>query len=147
MRIKVLYTLFGISLGFLLALGAHSYLQSEITAENIQHASNIIGLEFSPAERDSMIEELQNSRESYQTLRDLELDNSVPPALNFNPIPAGKTFNKTEQPENWNIPTDVALPDDRSDLAFYTVKELASLIKQPQNFSSVELTQFFLWIA
>jgi len=143
MKTNILYTLFGLSLGFVLAFGAQSYLNSEITAEDIQHASNIIGLKFTAAEKDSMIEELQSSRESYQTLRDLELDNSVPPALNFNPIPAGKTFDKTEQPENWNIPKDVSLPNDRSELAFYSVKELASLIKQ-QKISSVELTKFFL---
>ena len=143
MRTKLLYTLFGISLGFLLAFGAQSYLQSEITAEDIQHASNIIGLDFTAAEQDSMIEELQNSRDAYQTLRDLELNNSVPPALNFNPIPIGKTFNKTERPEDWNIPDDVTLPENRSDLAFYTVKELASLIKQ-RKISSVELTRFFM---
>ncbi len=143
MKTNILYTLFGLSLGFVLAFGAQSYLNSEVTAEDIQHASNIIGLKFTAAEKDSMIEELQSSRESYQTLRDLELDNSVPPALNFNPIPAGKTFDKTEQPENWNIPKDVSLPNDRSELAFYSIKELASLIKQ-QKISSVELTKFFL---
>lgn len=143
MKNKIFYTLFGISLGFVLAFGARSYLQSEITPEDIQHASDLIGLEFTAAEKDSMIEELQNSRESYQTLRNLKLDNSVSPALIFNPIPTGKTFHKTEQPENWNIPKDVALPKDRSELAFYTVKELASLIKQ-RKISSVELTKFFL---
>jgi len=143
MRAKLYYTFFGISLGFLLAFGAQSYLNSEITAENIQHASNLIGLEFSPAERDSMIDELQNSRESYKELRDLTLKNSTPPALHFNPIPAGKTFDKTDRPEKWNIPTDIEMPEDRSELAFYTVKELASLIKN-QKISSVELTQFFL---
>jgi len=143
MQSKISYTLLGISLGFILAFGAQTYFASDITTKDIAHASNIIGLEFTPAEQDSMIDELENSRESYQTLRDLKLDNSVPPALNFNPIPAGKTFQKTQQPENWNIPKDVQLPKDISDLAFYTVKELASLIKQ-QKITSVELTRFFL---
>jgi Asp-tRNA(Asn)/Glu-tRNA(Gln) amidotransferase A subunit family amidase len=143
MKTNVRYTLFGISLGFLLAFGTATYLQSEITVENIQHASNIIGLEFTVAEKDSMIEELQNNREAYQGIRDLELENSIPPALNFNPIPAGRTFDKTDQPNNWGIPQNVTLPDKRTDLAFYTVEELASLIKQ-QKISSVELTTFFL---
>ncbi len=143
MRSKITYTFLGISLGFILAFGAQTYLASDITTQDIEHASNIIGLEFTSAEQDSMIDELENSRESYQALRDLKLDNSVPPALNFNPIPAGKTFQKTEQPENWNIPKDIPLPDDQSDLAFYTVKELASLIKQ-RKITSVELTRFFL---
>jgi Asp-tRNA(Asn)/Glu-tRNA(Gln) amidotransferase A subunit family amidase len=143
MKTNVLYTLFGISLGFLLAFGTHSYLQSEITAENIQHASNIIGLDFTKAERDSMIAELETNRESYKSIRDLELSNGVAPALSFNPIPPGKMISKVEQPNDWNLSEDVALPDKRSDLAFYTVEELSSLIKQ-QKISSVELTKFFL---
>ena len=143
MKSKMLYMLLGISLGFTFAFGAATYLQSDITSEDIQHASNLLGLEFTPAERDSMIEELEDSRESYHTLRDLKLDNSIPPALNFNPIPPGKTFDKKEKDEQWELPENVVLPEDRAELAFYTVGELASLIRQ-QKITSVELTRFFL---
>jgi Asp-tRNA(Asn)/Glu-tRNA(Gln) amidotransferase A subunit family amidase len=138
----------GIFLGFLLTFASiHVFnlftSNGDITTQVISEASKIIDIDFTQAERDSMISELQNSRESYKTIRDLKLDNSVSPALNFNPIPPGKTFDKTEKPENWNIPSNIDLPDNRSDLAFYTVKELASLIRQ-QEISSVELTKFFL---
>jgi Asp-tRNA(Asn)/Glu-tRNA(Gln) amidotransferase A subunit family amidase len=143
MKAKALLLLIGTSLGFLLAFGVQSYLEPEITSENIQQASKIIGLEFTSAEQDSMIEQLQSNRESFQTLRSLELDNSVPPSLIFNPIPVGKTFDKTERPEHWNIPADVSLPENKADLAFYTVKELASLIRQ-RKITSAELTEFFL---
>lgn len=143
MKTNIFYTLLGLSLGFLLAFGTHSYLQSDITANDIRHASNLIGIEFTEAEQDSMISELESNRESYQNIRDLKLDNSVPPALHFNPVPPGKKISKTEQPNDWNISEDVTLPNKRSDLAFYTVEELASLIKQ-QKITSVELTKFFL---
>ncbi|WP_445664830.1 amidase [Fodinibius sp. AD559] len=133
----------GLFLGFLLAFTSVHFLDDDITPQVISEASKLIGIDFTPAERDSMITELENNRESYQSIRDLKLDNSVPPALNFNPIPPGKTINKTEQPNNWNLPEDVKIPKKRSDLAFYTVEELASLIKQ-QKISSVELTKFFL---
>lgn len=133
----------GLFLGFLLAFTSIHLLDDDITPKVIAEASKIIGIDFTVAERDSMINELENSRESYKELRKLQLDNSVPPALTFNPIPPGKTFSKVEKPENWNIPTNVPLPSDRSELAFYTVKELASLIKQ-RKISSVELTKFFL---
>lgn len=133
----------GLFLGFLLAFTSIHLLDDEITPQVIAEASKIIGIDFTEAERDSMISELENSRESYKEIRDLKLDNSVPPALNFNPVPAGKTFDKTEQPENWNIPDDIKLPDNHTELAFYTVRELASLIKQ-RKISSVELTNFFL---
>ncbi len=119
------------------------FLNDDITPQVISEASKLIGIDFTTAERDSMITELENNRESYQSIRDLKLENNTPPALNFNPIPPGKTFNKKEQPIDWDLAEDISLPDKRSDLAFYTIEELASLIKQ-QKISSVELTKFFL---
>lgn len=133
----------GLFLGFLLAFTTVHLLDDDITPQVISEASKLIGIDFTPAERDSMITELETNRESFQSIRDLKLDNGVAPALNFNPMPPGKTINKTEQPNNWNLPEDVTLPNERSDLAFYTVEELGSLIKQ-QKITSVELTKFFL---
>lgn len=133
----------GLFVGFLLAFTSIHFLNNDITPQIVEEASKIIGIDFTEAERDSMISALENSRESYKELRNLKLDNSVPPALNFNPIPVGKTFNKTERPKNWEIPDDVSLPENRSELAFYSIKELSSLIQQ-RSITSVELTEFFL---
>lgn len=143
MKNRIGFLSLGLLLGFLLAFTSIHFLNNKISPQVITEASKIIGIDFTEAERDSMIRELESNRASYQELRDLELDNSVAPALSFNPIPPGRTFDKTEQPENWNIPDDVSLPDDRSDLAFYSIKELSSLIQQ-QKITSVELTEFFL---
>lgn len=133
----------GISLGFVLAFTSALLINEEITPDMVRDAATVIGLEFTEAERDSMIEELEDSRETYATLRDMKIENSVPPSLIFNPIPVGKTFSHEQEPINWNIPKDVDLPENRSDLAFYTVKELASLIKF-RKITSLELTEFFL---
>lgn len=133
----------GISLGFLLAFTSVAFLDSNITANVVSEASKIIGLEFTEAERDSMIEDLESAREDYQTIRELHLSNSITPSLVFNPVPPGKTFNRQQEPIRWNIPEDVSIPENRADLAFYTVKELASLIKQ-RKITSVELTEFFI---
>lgn len=133
----------GLFLGFLLAFTSIHLLNEEITPQVIKEASKIIGIEFTEAERDSMISDLENNRASYEEIRKLELSNDIPPALNFNPIPVGRTFDKTAQPADWNIPDDVPLPENRRDLAFYSIKELASLIQQ-QKVTSVELTEFFL---
>lgn len=133
----------GLLLGFILAFTSVHFLNDDITPQVISEASKIIGIDFTQTERDSMITELENNRESYQSIRDLELENSIPPALNFNPIPPGKTISKKEQPDDWNLAEDVSLPEQRSDLAFYTVEKLAALIKQ-KKISSVELTKFFL---
>ena len=133
----------GLFLGFLLAFTSIHFLDDEITPQVISEASKLIGIDFTVAERDSMITELESNRESYQSIRNLELNNKIPPALNFKPIPPGKTLHKTAKPNNWNIPQDVNLPEKQTDLAFYTVEELASLIKQ-RKISSTELTKFYI---
>ncbi len=143
MKTKVLCTLFGISLGFLFAFTGIYLVNEEITPEMVTDASTLLGLNFTPAEKDSMIEGLTENREDYQTLRSLKLDNSVPPALVFNPIPPGKIFNRQQQEINWNIPENMDMPENRSDLAFFNLRELASLIKN-EKITSVELTTFFL---
>jgi len=134
----------GIALGILLAFGAAGILmKNDITANAITHAADIIGLEFTAAEKDSMISELESTRDDYSAVRNLKLANSVSPSLVFNPVPIGKTFEREQHPINWEIPENVSLPDNRSDLAFYTVAELSSLVRS-RKITSVELTRFFL---
>lgn len=140
---RIFYLLLGITIGFILAFKTITLSGSEITKEAISKAAGIIGLEFTEAEKDSMITELENTREDYRTVRSLKLENSISPALLFNPVPVGKSFDKEQRPVEWDIPKNVSLPENRSDLAFYTVAELSSLIKN-RKISSVELTRFFL---
>lgn len=143
MNKKITLFLLGITLGFISAFTLLSRSNTPITGDIINKASTIIGLEFTKAEADSMISSLESTRDRLQAIREMNLDNSVPPALVFNPIPVGKTF-ETEQNEIiWDIPEEVVLPDNMSDLAFYSVAELSSLIKQ-KKITSVELTEFFL---
>ncbi|MDR8391805.1 amidase [Aliifodinibius sp. S!AR15-10] len=140
---KTLNLLLGIAIGFFLAFTSASLLKKDITKETLAHASRLIGLEFTESEKDSMITELEDFRESYGEIRNLKIGNEVPPALNFNPIPVGKKFDNAQQTLEWDIPTNISLPDNRSELAFYTVAELSSLIKN-RKISVVELTNFFL---
>lgn len=143
MNNKFTLLLLGITLGFISAFTLLSRSNAPITGDIINKASTIIGLEFTKAEADSMISSLESTRDRLQSIREMKLDNSVPPALVFNPIPVGKTF-ETEQNEIiWDIPEEVVLPDNMSDLAFYSVAELSSLIKQ-RKITSIELTEFFL---
>src|SRR5699024_10133638 len=102
-----------------------------------------IGLHFTHAEKDSMLAGLKRNRERYKTLDSLNLKNAAPPAFVFDPIPSRKKFNHNQQTIHWDIPENVTLPKDRSKLAYYTIKQLASLIKQ-QKISCVDLTKFFL---
>ena len=51
----------------------------------VEAAARVFGLEFTPAERDSMLSDLNGKRNDYATIRTVDLTNDVAPALYFNP--------------------------------------------------------------
>jgi Asp-tRNA(Asn)/Glu-tRNA(Gln) amidotransferase A subunit family amidase len=139
---KLKYLLIALIGGF--ALGAFTYAVSEkITREDVQQAARIIDLEFTEAEIDSMLYDLDDRRTHYNAIRKLELPNSVAPALVFNPLPPGFKVDNQQKPLKFSKMPKVKLPSDRDELAYFSIQELASLIKSKQ-ISSVELTRFFL---
>src|SRR6185369_12144052 len=69
--------------------------------------------------------------------------NGIPPALMFNPIPVGMRFETERKKFKVNLPAAVKLPANRDDLAFYSIGELAQLIKHRQ-ITCLELTRFYL---
>lgn len=117
--------------------------EQSITIGMIGQASKILGLSFSDAESDSMITELEDLRKSTLAIRKVALDNSVAPALNFNPIPVGYQFPDQASGFKLGPLNKISLPANRDELAFYSVRELADLIKNRQ-ITSVELTKFFI---
>lgn len=129
-------------IAFLLLLNTQM-LPQEITKENISNAERIIGLQFTDAERDSMLISLDEQLKNYENIRKVELANSVPPAIIFNPIPVGFVFPKEQQAIKFSDYSYVKMPSDKNDLAFYTIGELAELIKTKQ-ITSTELTKFFI---
>ena len=114
-----------------------------ITKTEIANAEKLIGLSFDDAERDSMIDGLNEQLENYKVVREFHLQNSVMPAVLFNPIPTGFKFEEDQKPIRFSDYSYTKLPENIDELAFYSVGELAELIKTKQ-ISSVELTMFFL---
>lgn len=115
----------------------------KITKGNIQHAEKIIGIDFNDAERDSMLDNLNEQLENYQKIWSLNLPNRIPPSISFNPIPVGFRFDKKQNPIQFGNYSNVKLPANKDDLAYFSIGELAHLIKSKQ-ITSTELTQFFI---
>lgn len=122
---------------------AHDDPKKPITADIVEAASKIIALEFSPAERDSMLDNLNDSRGDYEALRKIDLTNDVAPALYFNPLPAGFQMPGGASSFKASPVGKVALPANRDELAYFTVAQLAELIHTRQ-ITSEELTRFFI---
>jgi len=114
-----------------------------ITIDIVKKAEKIIDLEFTQAEADSMLVELNDTRKSFEEIRKVELRNEVAPALVFNPLPTGFEFEKGVSYFKASSISAISLPKDKNDLAFYSVRQLAALI-QSKKITSLELTKFFL---
>ena len=69
-----------------------------ITVEVVNQAEKILGLDFTDAEADSMLSDLNDNRKDFEAMRKITLDNSVAPALYFNPLPVGFEFEKSYLP-------------------------------------------------
>ncbi len=115
----------------------------EITPPVIDAAADLIGLSFSPAEKDSMITALGNQRNNFETLRKTKLENSVAPSLIFNPLPQGFYPSQDQKTFDWGLPAKVDLPEKESDIAYLPVSHLSVLIKNKQ-ISSERLTKIYL---
>ncbi len=100
-------------------------------------------LNFTQAERDSLLSGLQNYQKSFEAIHQFKLNNNIPMSLVFDPIPVGMQLETQQKPIDWGLPKEVSLPSNKEELAFYPVYKLAVLIKS-KKISSLELTQLYL---
>ena len=117
--------------------------EDKLTLRDIAVAERLFGLKFSNAERDSMIRPVNRNLESFHAIHEFSLENRIAPALVFNPIPTGFQPDLESRPVEWPLPEEVSLPENRDELAFYSVAALSVLIRT-KKISSFELTRFFL---
>ena len=117
--------------------------ERRVTNSMINDAAALIGLEFSRAEKDSMVGDLNDLLDSYESLRGIEMPNSIAPAFVFNPILPGMVFENKSNKFSHNRPRNVERPENLEDVAFWPITKLAELIRT-RRVSSVELTNMYL---
>ena len=146
-RRRVLKTLTALGVGtavFHRALAMQAEQANNVTAEMIQQAEWIAGLELSEADRQSAAAAVNRELRNFGQLRAVELKNADGPAMVFNPAP-------WMPPDRSGIRGTVRLteeaapkrPESAEELAFLPVSELAALIRN-RKISSVELTKLYL---
>ena len=103
---------------------------------------NLAGLQFTQSERDTMLQTLAVLRGKYDTLRTVELPNSIPVPLYFDPRIPGQDIPKGRESYLFQeFPT--RRPENIEDCAFYTIGQLAHLLRT-QQVTSLELTEMYL---
>jgi Asp-tRNA(Asn)/Glu-tRNA(Gln) amidotransferase A subunit family amidase len=114
-----------------------------ITQEVLAEAEKLAGLEFTPEEREMMLEALQRNREGYQALRKVEIPNDVPPALHFDPMPVGARPPQGPSVLRPSRPRRLPDPSRPVELAFASVLELGALLRS-RELTSEALTHLYL---
>lgn len=114
-----------------------------IMRTDVAAAQKLIGLQFSEAKLDSMLEGLNEQRDNYVHLRNVTLKNSVPPALLFNPIPPGMAPSGKKNALRMSKLPHVPTPTNIEDVAYYSVGQLAQLVRS-RRVSSEQLTRMYL---
>jgi Asp-tRNA(Asn)/Glu-tRNA(Gln) amidotransferase A subunit family amidase len=114
-----------------------------ISRQTVSDAERLIGLDFSDAKIDMMLPGLRNQLNDFEAMRKFPLSNSVPPAMQFNPIPVGMKFDAKHKKFRLIPAGKVKLPQNMDELAFYSVRQLGELVKSRQ-ITSEKLTRFYL---
>jgi Asp-tRNA(Asn)/Glu-tRNA(Gln) amidotransferase A subunit family amidase len=113
-----------------------------ITQEMIDQAAALAGITVTPEQAKMMLDGLNQQRGTYSDIRKLHLPNSAQPAYVFDPLPPGASVS-TERTAPVYSRTAATMPKNLEDVAFYTVPELADLVRR-RKVSSVDLTQMYL---
>jgi Asp-tRNA(Asn)/Glu-tRNA(Gln) amidotransferase A subunit family amidase len=145
-RRQILLALGALGIGsavFQRALAAQAEQALTVTPEMIQQAEWIAGLQLSEEERKAIAQGVERTLRDCEALRRVHLDNSVPPAIGFQPAPwqqPGEGRRGTVTLSEWAAPKR---PDSPETLAFLPVRKLATLLRSRQ-LSAVELTKLYL---
>jgi Asp-tRNA(Asn)/Glu-tRNA(Gln) amidotransferase A subunit family amidase len=136
---RKLFLLFAI----LFAAGVSAQTTDTITRSDIKTSGKIFSINFTEAEVDSMYMVIRQRNIQYNRRYNLKLENSVPMSMWQSPVLPGMQFETVQKAVKWELPKNISIPVDKNELAFYSVLQLASLIKN-KKITSVELTQFFI---
>jgi Asp-tRNA(Asn)/Glu-tRNA(Gln) amidotransferase A subunit family amidase len=116
---------------------------ARITKEMIADAEKIAGLSFTDEQREKLVRGVNSISRSIQQIHEVHLPNEVLPAIQFDPVLPGMTFSTTRRPMKMSAAEVVKRPANLEDVAFWTVRDLAELIRTRQVKPS-ELTEMYL---
>ncbi len=121
-------------------------MQAQTKTDSIQLIRNTVkwyDLEFTDAEADSMMGNLNNYLLMYKSMHKTLPSNDISYPFAFNPAPPGMKISTKKEKIYWDIPLRTELPANKNDLAWYSIPQLTSLIFN-KKISSVDLTKFFI---
>lgn len=141
MKQKIIFFLLSAALHFSEPIQAQTTSPSSKTAD-MAAAARLFDLQFTQQELDTMYDGIQENLANYRLMHRQKLANSVPMSLWQSPLLPGMTVNQGKDNIRWKLPK-TTLPENRNELAFMSIAELAYLVKN-KKISSVDLASFFI---
>lgn len=117
-------------------------INSDITLDDLKSLEKMAGIEFTDEEREAALGSVRNFRSSYESIRELGIENSVSPPVAYKPLGRQPDDSRAMSCQHRDMP-GIEKPMNDEDVAFMTVAELSQLVKQ-KKISPVELTEIYL---
>lgn len=121
-----------------LVVGLRSVSNVSITA-----AQSLSGLQFTQSEKQMMEPDLRDLTADYRTLRNIDIPNAIAPAVGFDPLPPGTDLPALHDQFRLVPRTTVHRPVNLEAVAFWSLLDLAELIRTRQ-VTSEELCRMYL---
>jgi Asp-tRNA(Asn)/Glu-tRNA(Gln) amidotransferase A subunit family amidase len=115
----------------------------KITKEMIEAAADMADVAISDDYKQMMLDNLNEQAKGYEAIYALHIPNSVEPALLFDPVVSGATYETEKKPVRMSAAPNVVAAKNLEELAFASVRELAELVRT-KKVSSVALTEMYL---
>jgi Asp-tRNA(Asn)/Glu-tRNA(Gln) amidotransferase A subunit family amidase len=116
---------------------------TSIQKKDLISSAKLFDLSFTTKEIDTLYSDVIDNIANFKAMHNLPLANSIPLSMWQTPVLPGMHFNEVQKTILWKLDNTVKLPANKNDLAFYSIEQLASLIKN-KKISSLALTQFFI---
>jgi Asp-tRNA(Asn)/Glu-tRNA(Gln) amidotransferase A subunit family amidase len=113
--------------------------QDTLTKIDVNASAKLADLNFSEKELEMMLPDLKENIMDFRKMHTLSLDNSVGMSI------AQRLTTPTEKQEKikWKYNKKISMPINKNEIAFYSIQQLGSLLRN-KSITSVELTQFFI---
>lgn len=113
--------------------------QDSLNKADVKSGAKLIDVQFTDQEIEMMLVDLKDNITDFKKMHSLILNNNVGMSIAQRLTPPSEKQEKIK----WHYDKKVLMPINKNDLAFYSIKQLGSLLRI-KAISSVELTQFFL---
>lgn len=118
--------------------------KGKVTRDMIDHAAKIADVVIADEYKDAMLDSLNELPKDFDTVYALHIPNQVAPAIVFDPVPSGMKLSTVRSPMRISAaPNVTSAPKNLEDVAFYSVRQLAELVRT-RKVSSTALTEMYI---